>query len=251
MSNQTLAVLQARMSSSRLPGKVMMEINGRPMIYWQIQRILKAARVDKLIVVTSVDLSDDYLTEFLEEHSVCVYRGSLDNVFSRYIEVAAQYDHNAIIRLTGDCPLIMPELLDKMVEDFYRNDSDYLSNTLVPTFPDGLDIEIIKQGVLERLASFNLESKELEHVTYGVYNRPEIFKLHNYQNENDQSLARWTVDYQEDLDFVRMIFAAFSGRESDFTFQDVWQILRENPQWQYQNHGYKRNERLHNEGNHA
>lgn len=244
MSNRTLVVLQARMSSSRLPGKVMMEINSQPMIYWQIQRILKASSVDTLVVVTSIDSSDDPLVEFLEGHSVTVHRGSLGNVFSRFIEVATQYQYGALIRLTGDCPLVMPELLDKMVLEFYQKDVDYFSNTLIPTFPDGLDIEIIKHGTLEKLATFKLEPRELEHVTYGVYKRPEIFKLLNFQNETDQSLARWTVDYQADLDFVRAIFNGFSGRERDFTFQEVCQFLEENPHLQVQNHGYIRNEQL-------
>ena len=251
MRNRTLAVLQARMSSSRLPGKVMMEINGHPMIYWQIQRILQASSVDKLVVVTSVDPSDDSLTKFLEGYSVTVYRGSLDNVFSRFLEVATQYQHDALIRLTADCPLVMPELLDKMVMEFYREDADYLSNTLKPTFPDGLDIEIIKHGALERLATFTLGPRELEHVTYGVYKRPEVFKLLNFQNQTDQSLARWTVDYQADLDFVRAIFKEFSGRERNFTFPEVCQFLEENPHLQAQNHAYMRNEQLQNDENHA
>jgi spore coat polysaccharide biosynthesis protein SpsF len=229
----------------------MMEINSRPMIYWQIQRILQASSVDKLVVVTSVDPSDDSLAEFLDGHSVTVHRGSLDNVFSRFIEVATHYQHDSLIRLTGDCPLVMPELLDKMVTDFYREDADYLSNTLEPTFPDGLDIEVIRQGVLERLATFTLEPKELEHVTYGVYKRPEVFKLLNFQNQTDQSLARWTVDYQEDLDFVRAIFREFSGREKNFSFQEVCQFLEENPHLQAQNHAYMRNEQLQNDENDA
>lgn len=251
MKKKTLAVLQARMSSTRLPGKVMMEINGLPMIHWQIQRILEASSVDKLIVVTSTDPSDDCLAEFLEGHSITVHRGSLDNVFSRFIEVATQYHHDAIIRLTGDCPLVMQELLDKMVMEFYQSDSDYLSNTLDPTFPDGLDIEIIKHGTLERLAAFALEPKELEHVTYGVYKRPEIFKLTNFLNEIDQSALRWTVDYQEDLDFVRAIFGQFSGREKDFSFSDVCQFLQENPNLQFQNHVYARGDQLRKDENHG
>jgi spore coat polysaccharide biosynthesis protein SpsF len=249
MSIRTLAVLQARMSSSRLPGKVMMEINGLPMIYWQIQRVLKAVSVDKLVVATSVDPTDDTLAKFLEDHSVSVYRGSLDNVFSRYLEVAIQHKYDAIIRLTADCPLVMPELIDEMVSEFYRKDADYLSNTIEPTYPDGLDIEIIKNGALEKLATFELGPKELEHVTYGIYQRPDIFKLLKFQNETDQSLARWTVDYQADLDFVREIFSEFLGYESDFTLQDVHRFLEKTPHLKTRNHGYKRNEGLQSDRN--
>lgn len=251
MSKRNLVVLQARMSSSRLPGKVMMEINSMPMIYWQVQRILKAKKVNSLVVATSTDSTDDSLAEFLEKNSIDVYRGSLDNVLSRFIEVAETYPHDALIRLTGDCPLVMPDLVDKMVDKFYEQGVDYLSNTLKPTFPDGLDIEIVKSSVLNKISTFKLERKELEHVTYGIYMRPETFKLSNYLNESDRGLDRWTVDYQEDLDFVRFIFKQFSGRETEFTYQEVIQLIEENPQLQAQNHRFKRNEHLQDGKNHG
>jgi len=251
MSNQTLVVLQARMSSSRLPGKVMMEVNGRPMIYWQVQRILKAKNVNSLVVATSTDSTDDVLADFLEENSINVYRGSLDNVLSRFIEVAEKYPHDALMRLTGDCPLTMPELIDKMLDKFFDQDVDYLSNTLEPTFPDGLDIEIIKNGVLKKLSTFKLEPKEIEHVTYGIYTRPKVYKLFNYLNDSNKSLDRWTVDYQEDLDFVRLIFNEYRGREAEFTLQEVSEFLGANPRLQDLNRRNKRNEVLQNDNNHG
>ena len=247
MSNQTLAVLQARMSSSRLPGKVMMEVNGKPMIYWQIQRILGSICVNSLVVATSIDPSDDPLVSFLEENLISVYRGSLDNVLSRFIEVSEMYPHDALIRLTGDCPLVMPKLIDQMVGAFYEQDVDYLSNTLEPTFPDGLDIEIIKQGVLQSLTAFNLESKELEHVTYGIYTRPETFNLSNFLNESNHSHERWTVDYQEDLDFIRKVYAHFAGHEPTFTYLDLINFLREKPEVISGIDAARRNEQLHKE----
>ena len=251
MSGRTLVVLQARMSSSRLPGKVMMEINGKPMIYWQIQRILSSKCVNSLVVATSIDPSDDPLVSFLEENLISVYRGSLDNVLSRFIEVSEMYPHDALIRLTGDCPLVMPKLIDQMVGAFYEQDVDYLSNTLEPTFPDGLDIEIIKEGVLGQLSSFNLRKKEKEHVTYGVYTRPELFRLTNFRNIHDSRAQRWTVDYKEDLDFVRRVFSEFKGSEATFTYQEVNEFLSGNPGLQAHNSAYQRNEQLNNEDNHG
>ena len=249
--SRTLVVLQARMSSSRLPGKVMMEVNGKPMIYWQLQRILDSMCVNSLVVATSLDPSDDPLVSFLEENLIGVYRGELDNVLSRFIEVSEIYPHDALIRLTGDCPLVMPKLIDQMVSAFYEQDVDYLSNTLEPTFPDGLDIEIVKHGVLKSLSAFDLELKELEHVTYGIYTRPEIFKLSNFLNESNRSQERWTVDYQEDLDFVRLIFSQFPGRETKFTYEEVGEFLAENPQLRLQNHLHTRNEQLQKDSNHG
>jgi spore coat polysaccharide biosynthesis protein SpsF len=247
MSERTLAVLQARMTSSRLPGKVMMEINGEPMIYWQVQRVLQSKRVDKLVVATSVDSTDDVLVKFLEEKDIHVYRGSLENVLSRFIEVSDENLCDAVIRLTGDCPLVMPQLIDEMVCKFYEEGVDYLSNTLEPTFPDGLDIEIVKKGVLEKLLNFSTDPKELEHVTYGVYNRPATFQLYSFLNDSDQSNARWTVDFQEDFDFVSTIFREFTGREIEFTYQEVSKFLMENAHLQIQNQGYRRNEQLQND----
>ena len=251
MSRSTLAILQARMSSTRLPGKVMMEINGHPMIYWQIHRILSSRTVDELVVATSSDASDDELASFLKENSINVHRGSLDNVLSRFIEVSRHYPHDALIRLTGDCPLVMPELIDRMVLQFHELDIDYLSNTLEPTFPDGLDIEILKEGVLDKLALLKLNQKELEHVTYGVYTRPKLFKSANFRNTTDCSAQRWTVDYQPDLDFARRVFLEFRGRETIFTYQEVNEFLRGNPELQADNYAFKRNERLHKEENHG
>jgi spore coat polysaccharide biosynthesis protein SpsF len=242
MSTHTLAILQARMSSSRLTGKVMMKINGQPMIYWQIQRILESKNVNQLVVVTSDQSTDDPLVAFLQKNAVDVHRGSLNNVLSRFHEVDMKYSSDAFIRLTGDCPLVMPDLIDKMVEQFYEQDVDYLSNTLIPTFPDGLDVEILKHGVLEKLTNFHLNQNEMEHVTYGVYKRPELFKLQNFINDTNRSQDRWTVDYLEDLEFVREIFKNFSGRENKFSYKDVCSFLEERPDLLRKNESHKRNE---------
>ena len=239
------------MSSSRLPGKVMKELNGLPMIYWQIQRILRSKAVDDLIVATSTDVTDDVLASFLKGISVKVFRGDLNDVHSRYVEASLGYPHGALIRLTGDCPLVMPDLIDQMVKKFYELDVDYLSNTLKPTYPDGLDIEIIRNGVLNQLAAFSLNQKEKEHVTFGIYNRPEVFKCMNYENLRDCSSQRWTVDHQEDFDFVQKIFSRFQGQELGFTYEDVDEYLDLNPGIESMNSDFQRNEGLRNEKNHG
>lgn len=247
MSKRTLVILQARMSSNRLPGKVMKEINGFPMIYWQIQRILCSKTVDDLIVATSTDVSDDVLAEYLKGISVNVFRGDLKDVHSRYLQASLAYPHSALIRLTGDCPLVMPELVDKMVKKFYELDVDYLSNTLVPTFPDGLDIEILRSGALKQLAAFRLNQKEKEHVTFGIYTRPEVFKCMNFENQIDFSSQRWTVDYQEDFDFVQEIYFGFRGKELEFNYEDVIEYLNLNPGIETKNSNFQRNEGLQDE----
>jgi spore coat polysaccharide biosynthesis protein SpsF len=244
MNKVTLVILQARMSSSRLPGKVLLPINGEPMIYWQIQRILSSRLPLSLIVATSSDPSDDILVDFLLAKNISVHRGSLDDVLSRFSEIANSHQYDAIVRITGDCPLVMPELMDKMLITFYGIDVDYLSNTLTPTYPDGLDLEIFRNGVIERLNVLQLSEKDKEHVTLGVYTRPEDFSLRNYANDFDLSDQRWTVDYFEDFEFVKKVFSHFKGRESLFGFQEVLDYLAQNLKVNYGSRLIKRNEGL-------
>lgn len=244
MERFSLAILQARMSSSRLPGKVMMPINGEPMIYRQIERIRQATVIDELIVATSTDPSDDPLVEFLKAKNIEVYRGSLDDVLSRFLEIETQTKPTAIIRLTGDCPLVMPELINEMVEHFYESNVDYLSNTLEPTFPDGLDVEVVRASIFSKLTAYELSDAEREHVTLGIYSRPSVFTLENFCGIEDLSRKRWTVDYLEDLVFVGQVFSAFKGRESTFSFEDVIQLLRNDPDLGSAISADRRNEQL-------
>lgn len=215
----------------------MKEINGQPMIFWQIKRILNAKKIDKLIIATSVDSTDDTLANYLLGKDLIVYRGSLNNVLSRFIEVSGMYHHDALVRLTADCPLVMPELLDTMITEFYKQDIDYMSNTFPPTFPDGLDIEIVRNGVLEKLNTFSLDASEIEHVTKGIYSRPQLFKLSNFRNTHDSSHERWTVDYQSDFDFVCKIFHEFRKRESEFTLNELRNFLANENEISSQNYG--------------
>ncbi len=229
-SPRNLVVLQARMSSSRLPGKVLKPINGQPMIFRQINRVFESTHVEDLIVATSVNRSDDELVKFLQSKDIKVFRGSLDNVLSRFLEITKKINPTNVIRLTADCPLVMPKLIDEMIAFFEEKSPDYLSNSLVPTFPDGLDVEIISSEALSRLESLDLSKMELEHVTMGIYNRPDFFKVLNFSNTVNQSNMRWTVDYPEDLDFVRSVYSHFKGQESIFDHEEVLEFLRLNPE---------------------
>ena len=215
------------MSSTRLPGKVMMEINGRPMISWQISRILKSD-VDGLVLVTSTDESDNTLTDFVNSLGVPVYRGSIENVFSRFWNVLETYKPERFLRLTGDCPLVMPNLINEMLTNFEKFPCDYMSNTNPPSFSDGLDIEIATFATLEKLSKIELTAVEKEHVTIGLYNRPAEFKIRNFTAPYNYSNMRWTVDYPEDLEFVRRVYNQFIGSENDFAFKDVVQLIKSN-----------------------
>ena len=229
MTNLNLVVLQARMSSTRLPGKVMTQINGHPMIYWEISRISKAKLVNKIIVAISDQSSDDILADYLDSIHQEYIRGSLDNVLSRYVKAEEIYNPSAIIRLTADCPLVMPELIDQYLEIFHKKDFEYLSNTIELSYPDGLDIEIIAPGIFKKLLEFSLSKEEKEHVTLGIYSRKDKFRTYNVSNKTNISQFRWTMDTSDDLAFVKSIYAHFESKEINFTFEDVLELVKENP----------------------
>lgn len=224
-----LVILQARMSSKRFPGKVLQDLLGKPMIIRQISRIQSAKNIGKIVVATTRREDDDLLASTLLENEIDIYRGATDDVISRYVKVIRKFQANTVVRLTADCPLVMPELLDSMIEDFSYNNWDYLSNTIFPTYPDGLDIEIFSAKSLITLYSMKLTDPEKEHVTLGFHNRKKEFNLHNYESNLDYSNLRWTVDYPEDLEFIRNVYSKFQDRMNMFGFDEVLDLIRENP----------------------
>jgi spore coat polysaccharide biosynthesis protein SpsF len=219
-----LAILKARTSSTRLPGKVLLPLNETPMIIRQIDRIMRCQKLDSLIVATSTDPSDNELVKLLNKKHVKVYRGSLGNVFSRYYNLTKSLKPRNVIRLTADCPLVMPELIDKAVNLFEESNADYISNIIYPTYPDGLDVEVMKSSAILDLNEQSLTQYEKEHVTVGLYNRPKQFKLLNFVNEVDLSAWRWTVDTKEDYQFVKTVYQSFAGREDEFNFHEVVEL---------------------------
>jgi len=230
MTKQAIAILQARTSSSRLPNKVLQEINGVPMILRQIDRIIRAKRISKLIVATSDDSSEDALVEILEKHGVEFSRGSLENVFQRFLSVINSEDSESFIRLTGDCPLVMPTIIDDVFDSFNPEIYDYMSNTIEPSFPDGLDVEVFTKAAFLDLENLGLTDEECEHVTLAFHRNKENFRLANFRGNPDRSNMRWTVDYPQDLDFVRSVYSYFKGRESIFDYQEVLEFLGSNPE---------------------
>ena len=225
---EAIVVLQARMSSSRFPGKVMSIVNGKPIIEWQIRRIQNARTIKRVVVATSTDPSDDILDSYLTGIGVEVYRGDLNNVISRYVNIIEKYKPKFFVRLTGDCPLVMPELIDKMVDNFESGEWEYMSNALEPTFPDGLDIEVVESNSFLRFSTQELTKKEMEHVTLGMYSRPGFASVKSVVNDKDFGHERWTLDYPGDLDFIRDVYSNFEGREVDFMLVEVYNLLLNN-----------------------
>ena len=226
-----LVILQARMSSSRLPGKVLLPINGHPMIYWQIKRIQQVEEISKIVVATSAHETDNQLSEYLESINIETFRGSMTDVHSRFLSVIENHPECPnIIRLTGDCPFTMPDVLREIIRDFCESNLDYMSNSAQPTFPDGLDVEIFSRESFLRLSKSELTSTHREHVTLKYLESESIFRVGHYFNDQDLSDFRWTVDYLADYNFVRDVFEHLQGREENFTIKDVLALLESKPE---------------------
>ncbi|MGI6784707.1 MAG: cytidylyltransferase domain-containing protein [Aminivibrio sp.] len=234
-----LAVLQARFSSSRLPGKVLMDLLGEPMLYRQIERILRSKRIDRLVVATSIESSDDQVWQMCLDKNLDCFRGSLEDVLDRFYQAAKQLSPEHVVRLTGDCPLTDPVIIDSVVELHLAEGNDYTSNTIDRTFPDGLDVEIISWQTLKTVWENAALPPEREHVTPYVYNRPEQFRLGCLvRQEGDISYHRWTVDFPEDFLFVQKVYETLYPQNSAFTTADVLTLLREQPELEEINKGF-------------
>lgn len=243
-SVRTLAIVQARMSSSRLPGKVLADLAGQPMILRQLERVQRSAMIDQLVVATSDDASDDELTAVLEGVGYTVIRGSRDDVLSRFILALDACPSERIVRITADCPLISPRVIDEVITAALALDADYLSNTMTPTYPDGLDVEVVRSSVLREVDSISTDPHEREHVTLGVYRRQESFGIRNFADETDRSDLRWTVDTADDLAFVRAVYRELIPSNPAFEYEDVLELLERNPELQRTSADSKRNAAL-------
>jgi spore coat polysaccharide biosynthesis protein SpsF len=240
-----LAILQARSSSSRFPRKVLEPLLGAPMILRQIERIRRAKRLDALVLATSVDPSDDELAQLCVEGGVKVYRGSLNDVLGRFISAARSAGRpDWIVRLTGDCPLADPAIIDRVIEQAVQSGADYASNALVATFPDGLDVEVMRAAALEAIGSEPRSDAEREHVTLALYRHPERFNIHHVRNDRDLSHLRWTVDEPRDFALVKTIYEALYPGKPDFSFADVLALIEGRPDLATLNVDIKRNEGL-------
>lgn len=224
-----LGVLQARLSSSRLPGKVLMDLQGKPMIIQQLERIKESKHLGKVVVATSSESSDDRLAEVVTSFGYEIWRGPLDDVFARFTEVANHWPSNHLVRMTADCPLISPEVIDLVIDSHKKSHSDYTSNTLVRTYPRGLDVECFSNSAFSRLADETLTPEELEHVTLGFHNRKDVYYRTSVEAAIDHSADRWTVDYPEDLEYVRWIYRNLYPQNSHFDEEEIYSFLESHP----------------------
>jgi spore coat polysaccharide biosynthesis protein SpsF len=225
---KVVAIIQARMGSTRLPGKVLAEIHGHPMLWHVVQRTRAAKTLDEVIVATTTQPADDAIVAFCREHSVSCFRGSENDVLDRYYRAALQQNADAVVRITSDCPLIDPEIIDKTVRAFLLERPDYASNGLVRTYPRGLDTEIMTFQALELAWREARQPYEHSHVTPYLYETPGKFRVLSVTADQDYSACRWTVDTPEDLEFVRAVYARFASE--NFLWSDILKLLEREPE---------------------
>jgi len=224
---RTAAFIQARMSSSRLPGKVLQPLSGLPLIVYMAQRVSHARLLDEVVVVTSTDRSDDVLADAVVAAGVKVFRGDLDDVLQRFADAAQAFGVDEIVRLTGDCPLMDPALVDAVVALRRSQASDYASNVAPPSFPDGMDVECFTRATLDRAQREARRRSEREHVTLWMRSDEVVLRRANLSGPVDLSALRLTVDYADDLALVRRLVDGLAMRV-DFDLFDIlralWQI---------------------------
>ncbi len=237
-----LAILQARLSSSRLPGKVLKPVLGKPMLLHQIERLQHSKMIDKLVVATSMDGSDDAIEEMCIDNGVEVFRGSLDNVLGRFYQCAKQYNPDYVVRLTGDCPLADWQIIDSMAQYYLDEELDYIATSL--KFPDGLDAEIMTMKALAEAKYHATLPSELEHVTQYINKKNIKFKIEYFDFDKDLSHLRWTVDEPEDFVLVEKIYQALYEINPLFLTNDILDLLKRQPELTRINDSFIRNEGL-------
>jgi spore coat polysaccharide biosynthesis protein SpsF len=224
---RVVAIIQARMGSTRLPGKVLKDLEGETVLARVVNRLRGARLITDLLVATTELAADDAIVQECESLSVPVSRGDQDDVLDRYYRAAQLAKAEVVVRITSDCPLIDPEITDKTIAAFLEARADYASNALVRTYPRGLDTEVMSSGALGRAWREAGESYEREHVTPYIYEHPSEFKLVSVTDTVDRGDYRWTVDTAEDLEFVRAVYARLKG--GGFGWRDVIGLLEREP----------------------
>lgn len=228
-----LIIIQARMTSTRLPGKVLKTVLGKTLLEHQVERLQRVPHADGLVMATTVNETDQPIVDLCETLNIPVFRGSETDVLSRYYEAGRLYEADVVVRVTSDCPLIDPAVVNEVIGFYlaHPDEYDYVSNTLDRTYPRGLDTEVFPFSLLEQAHREATQPEEREHVTPFIYRHPERFRLHQIKQSPSHAEERWTVDTAEDFELVRRILEVLYPTQPDFSQADVLALLDVYPDW--------------------
>jgi spore coat polysaccharide biosynthesis protein SpsF (cytidylyltransferase family) len=233
------AIVQARMASTRLPGKVLLPLAGKPILWHVVSRVGTSRLIKKVVVATTDRKEDDAICDFCRKNGIDFFRGSEDDVLDRFYRAAKKFRFNAVVRVTADCPLHDPVVIDRVIGEYAKGGYDYVTNANPPTYPDGLDVEVFSFAALERAWKEARLKSEREHVTPYIRNSG-LFRLGNVANNSDLSSYRWTLDQPEDFEFIKSVYAAM--KKDAFGMDDVLALLGRHPELLGINAGIGRNE---------
>lgn len=231
---KVVALIQARMGSERLPGKVLKSLHGHSILHWVVSRVRQSQFISQVVLATTISPKDDEIVKACRELNVDVYRGSENDVLERSYEAAVAHNADVIVRICSDCPLIDTSIIDTMLEYFIVKNKtsklDYLSNTLERTFPRGLDAEIMSFNALKRAYEEGKQPAEREHVTPYIYQNPQIFEIEQYSVSNSHADCRWTLDTEDDFTFLHSLVGLCSSPDKlSITTDELFTCLQDNP----------------------
>ncbi|MHA1169619.1 MAG: cytidylyltransferase domain-containing protein [Candidatus Hodarchaeales archaeon] len=245
-------IIQARVGSTRLPNKILLKVSNKEILLHVVERVLRATRIDEVIVATTTSQYDELVVDLIENlnhEKVSTYSGSEEDVLDRYYQSAKKSSADVVIRITSDCPLIDWELLDYMVNIFVDGDYDYISNVLTKrTYPRGLDVEVFSFSILEKMWETCEKKREREHVTTYVRENPSLFKTMNIQQDVDLSHLRWTVDEDDDLKLVRIIYEELY-QNPNFKTEDILELIKKRPELATMNKHVEQKKNIQSEAN--
>lgn len=224
------AIIQARMGSIRLAGKIFFELAGKPLIWHVVDRLKPSKKLKQIVIATTTSSGDDRIENWCVDNNVHCFRGSEDDVLDRYYHAAKSFNIQTVVRITADDPFKDYEIIDQMLEVFALNEFDCLTNNNPPTFPEGIDVEVFSFTALEKAWKESRDQFEREHVTQYFYRRPELFKLGNHRHSKNLSNLRWTIDYRSDYEMAKAVYEHFEGLKQSFLMNDILEFLKANPE---------------------
>lgn len=231
-SQKIVATIEARMTSSRLPGKVLLPLAGKPALERLIERLQRSQYVDEIVVATTVNAGDDSIAALAEKLGVRSHRGSEEDVLKRVLEAAQSAGADVIVEITGDCPLVDWRLVDRGVKELFDKKLDFSANNIVPTYPDGFDVRVFPLSVLKKIDALTNDPIDRVHVSYYMNTHSQDFRIHNWNAEPEDYLpeGRVTLDEKTDYDLLNTIFETLLPLNNDFSASDVIRLLKTRPE---------------------